>query len=269
MKKIMSLRTAVCLLALLVGIGLFSPLSANAQTLEPNISRPIPLYRFQVPGASYGFLLTTNYQEGVNLGYTFVGQVVGGVVPPSQPGWTPAPGQGLVPMYRWRVRHRAGTNYYYSASISPDILANSENTLDGFIGYGLLPSTIWMGGNRAALHLWYSSTNGYWYASNGTFNIPTPRPNSSYNYQGVAYVLPIVSTFIQPSLGCDPKENCFTFVPPPTAPTCDANQEQACYTNGGNWNSSNCSCSYVQPPDDEPMPCRPGMICPQSPYNPQ
>lgn len=271
MKKILFHRTVACLFTLMLGIGLFSPQSATAQVTQPGISRPIPLYRFQVPNASYGFLLTTNYQEGVNLGYIFLGQVVGGVVPPPAPGWTPAPGQGLVPMYRWRVRHRSGTNYYYSASISPDILANSENTLDGFIGYGLLPSNIWMSGNRAALHLWYSSTNGYWYSSNATFGIPTPRPNSSYNYQGVAYVLPISSTIIPPpssTLVCDPRDNCFTFVPPPTAPTCNADQEQACYTNGGTWNSSTCSCSYLSlPGEEEPFPeCQPGRICA---FNPQ
>src|SRR5215208_7779424 len=105
MKMIPSLRLAACLFTLLLAVGLFCPQSANAQVLEPGISRPIPLYRFQVPNTSYGFLLTTNYQEGVNLGYTFLGQIVGGVVPPPAAGWTPAPGQGLVAMYRWRVRH--------------------------------------------------------------------------------------------------------------------------------------------------------------------
>jgi hypothetical protein len=266
MKKILSLRIAACLFTLMVGILLFSPQAANAQE-SPRVVVPTPLYRFIVPTANYGYFLTPNFDEGVSRGYYF-NSTVGGIVIPPGAGWTPAPGQGLVPMHRWRVRHRAGTNYYYSADIYPSITSNSENTYEGMIGYGLLPNAQFFAFNRFALHLWYSTTNGYYYAPNGSLTIPPPRPNSSYNWQGVAYLLPNGAPPV--FVTCGPAENCFTFNPPPAAPICDANQEQACYTNGGVWNSNSCSCSYIILPDPEPLPeCRPGMICAETPYNPQ
>ena len=234
---------------LLLSCGLFGSQTVRAQFPAPFVT-PQTLYRFQVPSANTGFLLTANYQEGVNLGYIPAGNV-GGIVLPPAPGWTPAPGQGLVPMYRWRVRHRAGTNYYYSAAISPDILNNPENTFEGLAGYGLLPSTQYgTDFNTAVLHLWYSQTNGYWYASNFSMTVPTPRPNPSFNYQGVAYRLP-QPVIPGPIVNCDPRANCFVFNPPPPPNTCDGAQEQACYNNGGTWNSNTCTCTLA-PPD----PCR-------------
>jgi hypothetical protein len=266
MKKILSLRISACLFTLLVGILLFSPQAASAQD-SPTAVRPVPLYRFIVPTANRGYFLTPDFNEGVSRNYYF-DSIVGGVVIPPGPGWTPAPGQGLVPMHRWRVRHIAGTNYYYSADIYPSITSNSENTYERMIGYGLLPSTLWGDASTLVLHLWYSQTRGYYYASNGSMTTPPPKPDSSYGWQGVAYRLP--SPGFSPFI-CGVTVTCYTFNPPPPAPVCDANQEQACYTNGGVWNSSTCSCSYITlPGDEEPKPeCQPGMLCPQLPYNPQ
>jgi hypothetical protein len=268
MKKILSLRNAVCLFTLLLGIGLFCPHAANAQQFPQQVV-PVPLYRFIVPGSNYGFFLTANYQEGINRGYYF-NATIGAVVLPPGPGWTPAPGQGLVAMHRWRVAHRAGTNYALSADFYPNITSNPENTYDGLMGYGLLPSTQWGGPGAFVLHLLYSTTNGYYYDTNGSMLAPPPyRPNSSYNWQGVAYRLPNPGT--SPPI-CGATVTCYTFNPPPQAPICDANQEQACYTNGGAWNSNTCSCSYLNPPPggEEPQPeCRPGMICRDTLYNPQ
>ncbi|HEX8177053.1 MAG TPA: hypothetical protein VF543_18320 [Pyrinomonadaceae bacterium] len=268
MKKILSLRNAVCLFTLMLGIALFSPQAASAQQTSQVVTA-VPLYRFIVPDANQGYFLTPNYQEGINRGY-YYNATVGGILIPPGPGWTPAPGQYVVPMHRWRVRHRAGTNYYYSADIYPSLTSNSENTYEGLMGYALHPTDPNFGFNRFALHLWYSQTNGYYYTPNGSLTVPPARPNSSYNWQGVAYILPNAPQ--TPFVTCGVREGCFTFLSPPAAPVCNADQEQACYNDGGMWNSDNCSCSYITPPGgggDDPKQCQPGMICPETPYNPQ
>lgn len=257
MKKILSLRVAAYLFTLLVSIMVMGPQPADAQILDGGVTVPKALYRFRVPNANKGYLLTPNYQEGINLGY-FPDGAVGGIVVPPAPGWTPRPGQGLVPMHRWRVRHRAGTNYYYSADIYPSITSNSENTYEGIIGYGLIPNGTFGG---STLHLWYGQNQGYWYGGTlGTTPIPIP-PAGDYRYHGIAYRLPIVSP--QVFCGFPSTGTCYVFDPPPPAPICDANQEQTCYSNGGTWDSDTCSCSY----DVEPLPCKPGMICPELPYD--
>jgi hypothetical protein len=266
MKKILSLRTAACLFILMLGIALFSPQAASAQQTSQVVGA-VPLYRFIVPNANRGYFLTPNFQDGLNRGY-FFDITVGGILIPPGPGWTPAPGQSLVPMHRWRVRHRAGTNYYYSADIYPSLTSNSDNTYEGLMGYALHPSDPNWPFNRFALHLWYSQTNGYFYSPNGSLTVPPASPNSSYLWHGVAYILPGPPPSF-PGFPCGAREGCYTFLSPPAAPVCNSDQEQACYSNGGAWNSSTCSCSYITPPGEEPQPCQPGMICPELPYNPQ
>ena len=249
MKRILTVRVAVSLFGLLLSTSILCAPTANAQI---PIGIPKPLYRFVTPNSSLSrTFLTTDYQEGINRGYIFW-DTVGGVIVPPAPGWTPVPGQGLAPMYRWRVAHRSGTNYYYSGGLWPNLLSNPENTLEGITAYALVPAAT-AGSSGLVLHLWYSQDNGYFYSVNGSMTIPAPPPPGpgSYTWQGVAYRMVFGFTGPIPS-PCIPATGCFLFNPPAAAPTCDATQVQTCNNNGGTWNSANCTCSYPPPPN----PCR-------------
>jgi hypothetical protein len=247
MKKMLSLRLGASLSALLLSTLFLCAPAANAQV---GIGISKTLYRFVTQNSHLSrTFLTTDYQEGVNLGYIFW-DVIGVVVAPPQPGWIPVPGQGLAPMYRWRVAHRSGTNYYYSGGLWPDLLANPENTLEGIAGYALVPGAT-VGSSGIILHLWYSQENGYFYSVNGSLTIPAPPPPGpgSYRWQGVAYTLP--AGLQSPFGNCIPAVGCFLFTappPPPPPPTCNPELEQACYNNGGTWNPSSCSCTYPVDP---------------------
>lgn len=251
MNKIRTLRVAASLFVLLLTTSFLTAPSVSAQI---PIGIPKTLYRFVTPNSQLSrTFLTTDFQEGVDRGYIFWDQI-GTVITPPAPGWVPAPNQGLAPMYRWRVDHTSGTNYYYSGGLWPNLLNNPENHLEGITGYALFPGAT-VGTFGVHLHLWYSQAHGYFYSVNGSTTYPAPPPpgQGSWTWQGVAYTLPF--GFTGPIPGpCIPALGCFLFTPPPPPPpppTCDPNQQQACENNGGNWNSTNCSCSY--PPPD---PCR-------------
>lgn len=243
---VLSLRFRFCLLVLLGSIVLFAP----AATAQSSIGIPKTLWRFVTPnsGLSRTFL-TTDFQEGVNLGYIFWDSL-GVVVTPPSPGWVPAPGQGLAPMYRWRVAHTSGTNYYYSGGLWPNLVNNPENTLEGITGYAMLPGA--QGNFGIHLHLWYSQNQGYFYSIGASLTFPAPAPpgSGSYTWQGVAYSMP--AGLQSPINNCAPITGCFVFTPPPPPPpppTCPVEMEQACYNHGGTWDASTCNCTY---PDD---PC--------------
>ncbi len=245
MKMVLSLQFRFCLLALLGSMFLCAPTA----TAQGSIGIPKTLWRFVTPNSSLSrTFLTTDFQEGVNLGYLFWDSV-GVVVTPPSPGWIPVPGQGLAPMYRWRVAHKSGTNYYYSGGLWANIVNNPENTLEGITGYAMFPGA--QGNSGIHLHLWYSQDRGYFYSIGASLTFPAPPPPGpgSYTWQGVAYSMPV--GLQGPISNCLPITGCFVFTPPPPPPpppTCPVEIEQACYNDGGTWNASTCSCTYPVDP---------------------
>lgn len=244
---VQSIRFRFCLLTLLGSMFLCAS-TANAQS----VGVPKPLFRFVTPNSNLSrTFLTADFQEGVNLGYIFW-DTIGVVITPPQPGWVPAPGQGLAPMYRWRVAHTSGTNYYYSGGLWPNLVNNPQNTLEGIIGYAMFPGA--QGNSGIHLHLWYSQSKGYFYSINASLTIPAPAPPDagSFTWQGVAYSIPVALQ--GPISNCLPIFGCFTFTapppppPPPPPPTCSIEIEQTCYNHGGTWDASTCSCEYPTDP---------------------
>jgi hypothetical protein len=163
----------------------------------------------------------------------------------------------LAPIYRWRVEHNSGINYYYSGGLWPDLLANPDITLEGLKGYALIPLES-AGGPAFFLHLWYHQEHGYFYASNGSATIvPGHPPGDNWGYQGVAGRLPLGYSI--PLVNCTPQFGCYQFHPPGQppgggqggGPGCDEGEAQLCSNNGGTWDSGNCSCDYSPPGEYE------------------
>lgn len=246
MKKFLSLRFAVPLLGLLLSTLFLSAPQASGQ-VSPGITKP--LHRFLIPSNLESTFLTTDLNEGYARGYS-LWDGVGGVVVPPFPGWVPVDGQGLAPMYRWRVDHVSGTNYYYSGGLWPNLLNNPENHLEGITAYALMPGAA-AGSSGIFLHLWYSQSKGYFYGASGSATFPPGHPPGSYNWQGVAYRM-IFGFQGSIPFPCNPQTSCFLFQPPPPPPSCNPTQQEACINNGGNWNTVSCTCSYPPPPN----PCR-------------
>ena len=264
-----ALCMALTLAALMIGLV---PLSAvKAQSVTSSI--PITLYRWRVSDSNKGYMLHQSLAAGQNLGYFnegslfqtfFPSSVRAGIIPPQPPGYTPAPGNPLIPIYQWRVVQGGRTYYYYSG---PSFNGGPGYYFEGQLGW-VLPANYQNGsaldqnGRQiigAQVGYYYSTSKGYWYTTlepNQFLGVCYPDGCSSTSYvsQGVGFQLPMWD----PGSFQNPPE--FFFVPPPPPPSCDPVDEQACYNNGGSWNPSTCSCSYINPPPDEPE-CRPGMIC--------
>jgi len=68
MKKPLSLRVAAYSLLLLALLGVNFPTATEAQS-QSQLVAPVDLHRFIVNKTELGTLLTTNFQEGVNLNF--------------------------------------------------------------------------------------------------------------------------------------------------------------------------------------------------------
>ncbi len=267
-----ALGMALTFTALMIGLVPLPAVKAQSGTS----SIPVTLYRWRVSNSNYGYMLHQSLSAGQNLGYANEGSVYqtffasslrGGIVPPQPPGYTPAPGNPLIPIYQWRVVQGGRTYYYYSGA---GFGGGPGYYYEGQLGW-VLPANYQSGSaldqngrpiHSAPINYYYSTSKGYWYTSfrpdqGGAVQICFPDAchpgNTSYSFQGVGFQLPIWDS----APGNFPPP-AFTFLPPPPPPTCDPIDEQACYNNGGSWNSSTCSCNYFDP---DPEPCPPGMIC--------
>jgi len=242
---VLSIRFRSCLLVLLGSLFLF----ASTATAQSSIGVTKPLFRFVTDSSLSRTFLTTDFQEGVNRGYTFW-DTLGGVVTPPFPGWVPLPNQGLAPMYRWRIDHDSGTNYYYSGGLWSHLVNNPENHNEGIIAYAMFPGA--QGNSGLHLHLWYSTSKGYFYGMSASLTILPGHPPGTYTWQGVAYSF--VNALQSPISVCVPQTGCFVFTapppppPPPPPPTCSVEMEQSCYNHGGTWDASTCSCTYPVDP---------------------
>jgi hypothetical protein len=227
MKRFVSLRVAAFLVVLLTVT--VAPLlqTANAQSL---CTAPVPLYRFIVNNTNLGTLLTTNYQEGVNLNYAYYpfpnGE--GKIVVPPAPGLTLVPGQGLQPLYRYRIVQGSRTYYGYFNGFA----SGPGYYYEGIVGY-TLPGFGQYGG--VPLNAYYSQSKGYFYTSGYETPIGYPYSYGWANHGTPAY-LPNGAAY------------CWN---PPCSP--DPQAPQQCEDNGGSYDYTTCTCHYI-PPD----PCRGG-----------
>ncbi len=222
MSRSMSLRFATVLFALLTCLGTFQ-LTAKA---EVQCTAPVDFHRFIVNNSELGTLLTTNYQEGVNLNfafYPFPGGVGKIAVPPA-PGWTPVAGQGLQPLYRYHITQNGRIYYGYFNGFA----SGSGYTFQGIAGY-TLPGFGQFGG--VPLQAYYSQTKGYFYTAGS--EVPIGYPYSyGFSYHGSPAYLPNGSSYCWQS-------------PPPACS--DPAGEENCNITGGTWNPGNCTCSYFPP----------------------
>lgn len=226
MKRFVSLRI-VTFLVLLAVIGV--PLQANAET---QCNPPVDFHRFIVNWSTFGTFLTADYNEGVYKGYSsypFPGPMKIALAP--GPGWTPVAGQGLQPLYRYRIVQGSRTYYGYFNGLA----YGSGYYFEGVAGY-TLPGYGQFGG--VPLHAWYSQSKGYFYTQ-GFYETPLNTSPSYYGFTDHYY----------PAYMPDGASYCWNSPPPACS---DPVGEQNCYDTGGNWNPGNCTCSY--PPD----PCRQG-----------
>ena len=225
MKRGLSLLTATILTVLMICAG--ANHTVNAQT---QCTAPVDFHRFIVNWYTLGTFLTANYNEGAARGYAyypFPGPMK--IALPPGAGWTPVPGQGLQPLYRYRIVQGSRTYYGYFNGLA----YGSGYYYEGIAGY-TLPGYGQYGG--VPLHAWYSQSKGYFYTQ-GFYEQP---------YGGVGNGS--FSDHYYPAYMPDGASYCWN--PPP--PACsNPGAEEECYINGGVWNTSNCTCSYI-PPD----PCR-------------
>lgn len=227
MSKVSSLWAAVCLLALLAISGVETKVQAQSQLVTP-----VPFNRFIVSNVDLGTLLTANYAEGANLNflyYPFPEQA--DIVLPPAAGWTPAPGQGLLPLYRWKVSQNGRIYYYYSVYYTT---LGSDYTYEGVAGY-VLPADGSYGG--IALACDYSQSRGYYFSIRSATTPIEPIPGNSgnqhgFNYHGITCRLPQGGTY--------------SFNPPPPPPACSAGSGviRKCSQLGGYWDFETCSCQY-------------------------
>jgi hypothetical protein len=210
------------LVALLICLG--ASFTARADT---QCTAPVDFYRFIVNNSELGTLLTTNYNEGVSLNFAYYPfpNGVGKIAVPPGPGYTPVAGQGLIPLYRYKIVQNGRIYYGYFNGFA----SGSGYTFEGIAGYAL-PGFGQFGG--VPLQAYYSQTKGYFYTADTETPIGYPY-YYGWAYHGSPAYLPNGSSY------------CWT------KPDCDPAQEQICNDNGGIWNSTTCSCRYI-PPD----PCR-------------
>lgn len=269
MRRLLTPTRALCLALTLAAltIALAPPPAAKAQS-GPISAAPTPiLYRWRVSNSNLGYMLHQSLAAGQNLGYTNEGSVFqpffpnsqrAGIVNPQPPGYTPAPGNPLIPIYQWRVVQSGRTYYYYSG---PSFGGGSGYYYEGQLGWVLPPNYTTPSGSTVQgvpINYYYSTRYGYWYTSQrpdvpglpGGICFPDTcnAGTTSYRFQGVGFQLPVWDTSYQ-----NPPE--FIFDPPPPAPICDPADEQYCYDTGGSWDSSTCSCNYYYDP------CGGGGLC--------
>jgi hypothetical protein len=226
MKKVWSLRFAALLVGLLtlVGVPLHQTVTANAAP-QSQVVAPVDFYRFIVNNTELGTLLTTNYQEGVNLNFAYYPfPAVAKIAVPPAIGWTPTPGQGLIPLYRYRISQNGRIYYGYFNGLA----SGSGYTFQGIAGY-VFPGDGSFGG--IPLQAYYSQTRGYFYTVGS--EVPIGYPYSyGFAYHGSPCYLPQGGTF--------------SWDPPPPPPTCNVGQgiKNKCAQLGGMWNNETCSCEY-------------------------
>jgi hypothetical protein len=229
MKKGLSLRIIAALVVLLTYIGAPLHQTVNATT---QCNHPVDFYRFIVNNSQLGTLLTTNYNEGVSLNFAYYPfpNGAGKIAVPPGPGYTPSAGQGLIPLYRYKIVQSGRIYYgYFNAPAS-----GSGYTFEGIPGY-VLPGYGQFGG--IPLQAYYSQTKGYFYTAD------TETPIGYPYYYGWAY---------HGSPAYLPNGSSYCWDPPPVCDP-DGSQQLSCENNGGSWNPSSCSCEYFNP-------CRPGEI---------
>lgn len=259
MRNRVHLSSLLLLSLVLMGMATTLPVSAQQQ---PIMVSPHELYRFRISNTDLGYILTHNYQEGVNLGFTFDG-IVGSIYPVPAPGYTPDPSSGLFPLHRWTVTESGWRVYTYHSIYFFN--HGSNYRYDGIRGYLYPPAAStasYSTGPSTSLNkmsLWYSQRYGFWYGrgevgSSSGFEFP---PNSSFANQGAIASMP------PPTLGTRP-DFCANFnplclfgstsfrvqfnppPPPPPPPTCDPNDEQFCWNNSGMWDPNTCFCDFRQ-----------------------
>ena len=224
MKKVLSLPVIVFFVVLLtfVGVPLHQTVNASPQS---QLVAPVDFYRFIVNNTELGTLLTTNYQEGASLNFAYYPfpQVAKIAVPPA-PGWTPTPGQGLLPLYRYRITQNGRIYYGYFNGLA----SGPGYTFQGVAGY-VLPGDGSFGG--IPLQAFYSQTRGYFYTVGSEVPIGYPYYNG-FLYHGAPCYLP--------------QGGQFSWAPPPVCDP-DGSHRQECLAGGGSWNQSTCSCNDFNP----------------------
>lgn len=223
MKKLLSLRVAAYLLLLLAVLGVnFSTATKADPQPQSQLVAPVDFYRFIVNNTELGTLLTTNYQEGVNLNFAYYPfpETAKIAVPPAA-GWTPTPGQGLIPLYRYHITQNGRIYYGYFNGLA----SGPGYTFQGVAGY-VLPGDGSFGG--IALQAFYSQTRGYFYTVGSEVPIGYPYSNG-FAYHGSPCYLP--------------QGGQFSWDPPPP---CNVGQgiKNKCAQLGGFWDDETCSCQY-------------------------
>ena len=230
MKRAKLLRLALSSLLLASVMGMYFQ-TATAQQFVP--IRPFHRFIFS-SSQGYGTLLTRNFSEGQNAGLFFRGTLFGGVFDTQQ--------CGTIPLHRWRVQQSGRAYWYYTIG---NHFGGPGYYYEGIAAYVLPP-----GDSRGTpIHIWYSQRFGYTYTS--TMDECKPDEycgfphigQTTYSYHGVAWsnINGIAGNNIFWTCPAPPP-------PPPPPPSCNGDQEQACYANGGDWNSLNCTCT-MPPPD--------------------
>lgn len=223
MKKLLSLRVAAFLLLLLAVLGVnFSTATKADPQPQSQLVAPVDFYRFIVNNTELGTLLTTNYQEGVNLNFAYYPfpETAKIAVPPAA-GWTPTPGQGLIPLYRYHITQNGRIYYGYFNGLA----SGPGYTFQGVAGY-VLPGDGSFGG--IALQAFYSQTRGYFYTVGSEVPIGYPYSNGFVYHGSPCYL---------------PQGGQFSWDPPPP---CNVGQgiKNKCAQLGGYWDDETCSCQY-------------------------
>lgn len=230
MKRLLSLRVAAYVLLLLAFLGAnFPQATATATKAQPQpqsqLVAPVDFHRFIVNNTELGTLLTTNFQEGVNLNFaTYPFPQTAKIAVPPAPGWTPTPGQGLIPLYRFHISQNGRIYYGFFNGIA----SGPGYTFQGVAGY-VLPGNGSFGG--IPLQAFYSQSRGYFYTVGNEVPIGYPYYNG-FVYHGAPCYLP--------------QGGLFSWDPPPV---CDpeGTLELQCNNSGGNWSPFTCSCNYFNP----------------------
>jgi hypothetical protein len=76
--------------------------------------------------------------EGSVFQTFFPSSLRAGIIPPQPPGYTPAAGNTLIPIYQWRVVQGGRTYYYYSG---PSFGGSPGYYFEGQLGWVLPPTT--------------------------------------------------------------------------------------------------------------------------------
>ena len=234
MNKVLSWRAVIYLLLFLAFLGASLPTASKAQpqdfsvqsqTIQSQLVAPVDFYRFIVNNSELGTLLTTNFQEGTSLNFAYYPfpQTAKIAVPPAA-GWTPTPGQGLIPLYRYRISQNGRIYYGYFNGLA----SGSGYTFQGVAGY-VFPGDGSFGG--IPLQAFYSQTKGYFYTVGNEVPIGYPYSNGFLYHGSPAYL---------------PQGGQFSWDPPPQCDP-DGSLRQQCVDNGGVWNQTTCSCRFTNP----------------------